>query len=317
MSKINVRNISRLDLNLLLTFNCLMTERSVTRASTMLHVTQGAVSSALRRLREHFADELFIRSASGMIPTRKALELAPHITEALSAISRILSVDPEFSPEESNCLFNIGLSDDIESYLAPILINKINEQGFNISLSFRQSNSSLWKTTLEDQDIDMVICSEPRDMSSSYSSRVLLSSSYSYLMRQRAGALQHPLSVQDYFSANHVRVSYDGQRGFMDDLFESAGHKRNVVASFTHFSGALSTLMNTQAIATIPSFAAQTYAQMMDLCMGPVPVPVPSFRSFMVWDTARHTKPHHLWLRSFIAEAVQGLAGNDQPSQRP
>lgn len=310
MSKINVRNISRLDLNLLLTFNCLMTERSVTRASSMLYVTQGAVSSALRRLREHFADELFIRSASGMIPTRKALELAPHITEALSAISRILSIDPEFSPQESNYIFNIGLSDDIESYLAPILINKINSEGFNISLSFRQSNSSLWKSTLEDPDMDLVICSEPKDMSSSYSSLVLLSSSYSYLMSARDCTRQHPLSLHDYFSANHVRVSYDGQRGFMDDLFESAGHKRHVVASFTHFSGALSTLMNTQAIATIPTFAAQTYANMMDLSMGPVPVPVPSFRSFMVWDTARHTKPHHLWLRNFVAEALQGLAGN-------
>ncbi|MGY2253866.1 LysR family transcriptional regulator [Pseudomonas reactans] len=311
MSKINVRNISRLDLNLLLTFNCLMTERSVTRASTMLHVTQGAVSSALRRLREHFADELFIRSASGMIPTRRALELAPHITEALSAISRIVSIDPEFSPTASSYLFNIGLSDDIESYLAPILVNKINTEGFNISLSFRQSNSSLWKTTLDDSDIDLVICSEPKDMSSSYSCAVLLSSSYSYLMSARECVLEHPLSLQDYFSANHVRVSYDGQRGFMDDLFERAGHKRNVVASFTHFSGALSTLMNTQAIATIPTFAAHTYAQMMDLRMGPVPVPVPSFRSFMVWDTAKHTKPHHLWLRNFVAEALRSLAQNN------
>ena len=96
MSRISVRNISRIDLNLLLTFHCLMTERSATRASAMLHVTQGAVSSALRRLREHFGDELFIRTASGMQPTRRAMELAPKIAEALTSISGVLGAELHF-----------------------------------------------------------------------------------------------------------------------------------------------------------------------------------------------------------------------------
>jgi LysR family transcriptional activator of mexEF-oprN operon len=311
MTKINVRNISRLDLNLLVTFHCLMTERSATRAATMLHVTQGAVSSALRRLREHFGDELFIRSASGMVPTRKALELAPHITEALSSISRILSVEPEFLPLESNYIFNIGMSDDIESYFSPILVKKISDEGFNISFAFHQSNSSLWKESLQDPDMDLVICSEPKDLSSSYSASVLFSSSYSCLFRKRDCLLSNPISLADYFAANHVRVSYDGRRGFMDDLFEVAGHKRNVVASFTHFAGALSTLVNADVIATIPAFAAETYANMMDLYAGPVPVPVPSFRCFMVWDTVKQNKPHHAWLRQFVAEATRGLPLKD------
>ncbi|WP_420892941.1 LysR family transcriptional regulator, partial [Pseudomonas paraeruginosa] len=71
--------------------HCLMSERSATRAAVVLHVTQGAVSAALRRLREHFGDELFIRSASGMQPTRKAMELAPRIAEALTSISGVLA----------------------------------------------------------------------------------------------------------------------------------------------------------------------------------------------------------------------------------
>ncbi|KPG95959.1 transcriptional regulator [Pseudomonas sp. RIT-PI-q] len=307
MTKISVRNISRLDLNLLVTFHCLMNERSATRASAILHVTQGAVSSALRRLRDHFEDELFIRSSSGMVPTRRALEIAPHVTEALSSISSILSLEPEFSPLESNYIFNIGLSDDIESYIAPILVKKISTDNLNISFAFHQSNSCLWKKSLEDKNMDLVICSEPKDISSSYSTSVLFSSSYACLYRNRDSPFSQVLTLDEYFCAKHVRVSFDGRRGFMDDLFEAVGHKRHVVASFTHFTGALSTLMNVDVIATIPAFAATTYAQMMDLNTAPVPVPVPSFRCFMVWDIAKHSKPHHLWLRHFVAEAVRGF----------
>ncbi|ANC01874.1 transcriptional regulator [Pseudomonas putida] len=305
MSRINVRNISRIDLNLLLTFHCLMTERSATRASAMLHVTQGAVSSALRRLREHFGDELFIRTASGMQPTRKAMELAPKITEALTSISGLLGTEPDFSPHDSSYVFNIGLSDDIEACLAPRIVNAAAAEGLGVTFAFHQSNSSLWKQSLQDPDMDLVICAEPKDFNTSYSSQVLFSSSYACLYRPRNGTANEPIALEDYFAANHVRISYDGRRGFIDDMFEAAGYARHVTASFTHFSGALSTLMNSEVIATIPSFAAESYAAMTDLTVSPVPFPVPSFRCFMVWDIARHNKPHHEWLRQFIGNLAQ------------
>lgn len=88
-------------------------------------------------------------------------------------------------------------------------------------------------------------------------------------------------------------------------MFEAAGHARHVTASFTHFSGALTTLMNSAVIATLPSFAARSYAAMTDLSISPVPFPVPSFGCFRVRNIARHNKPHHQWLRQFIGELAQ------------
>gem|GEM_PF-4234615 len=44
---------------------------------------------------------------------------------------------------------------------------------------------------------------------------------------------------------------------------------------------------------------------MIGLKVSPVPLPVPSYRCFMVWDNARHTDAHHLWLRHFIGEVIQ------------
>ena len=152
--------------------------------------------------------------------------------------------------------------------------------------------------------MDLVICCEPKDFNTRFSSQVLFSSSYSCLFRPRPDAADS-LSIDDYFNADHVRISYDGRRGFIDDIFESAGYARKVIASFSHFSGALSTLASSGAIATLPTFAATAYATMIGLKVSPVPLPVPSYRCFMVWDNARHTDAHHLWLRHFIGEVIQ------------
>jgi DNA-binding transcriptional LysR family regulator len=63
-----------------------MTERSVTRAGQRVGLRQPAVSNALGRLRQLFGDELFIKTASGMLPTARAEALAMPIRAALETI---------------------------------------------------------------------------------------------------------------------------------------------------------------------------------------------------------------------------------------
>jgi len=304
---IRISNISRVDLNLLIIFQCLMTERSVTRTAAVLHVTQGAVSSSLKRLREQFHDELFLRTGTGMVPTPRALEIAPKVMEALTAVSAIVDRQPQFSAESSSRVFNIALSDDIESYLSPRLVNEAKARGLSVSFAFHQTNSSLWKNALADPAIDMVLCSEPKEVTSHYSSQVLFSSSYSCLYDGPRLNLQSPISRDEYLRHEHVRVSFDGRRGFVDDLLESEGIPRRVAASFTHFSGALATLVNSDVIATLPTFAALSYARIARLTVSPVPIFVPAFRVFMVWDVEHNDDPHNRWLRNFIIDTTQEL----------
>ena len=307
MPSINVANISRLDLNLLVTFQCLMGERSVTRTAAILHVTQGAVSAALKRLRDQFGDELFVRTGTGMAPTRRALELAPKITEALGAISSILSKPNEFAAESTRRVFNIALSDDIEACISPMLVNESQSRGLAVSFAFHQTNSQLWKAALDDKDIDFVLCAEPKEMSSKYASQILFSSSYSCLYDGHRLNVQSPITREEYLSHDHVRISFDGRRGFVDDLLENEGIARKVAASFTHFSGALAALVYGDTIATIPTFAAHAYARIARLTVSPVPIAVPAFRVFMVWRAAQNESAEQLWLRNFVIETTREL----------
>src|ERR1700751_2917777 len=80
-----------LDLNLLRVFDVLLEERSVTRAGARLGLSQSAVSHALNRLRHAFGDELFQRTAQGMTPTQRALEIGPRVHAALTQLQAAVS----------------------------------------------------------------------------------------------------------------------------------------------------------------------------------------------------------------------------------
>lgn len=302
---INPANFAKLDLNLLVVFHCLMIERSVTRAAAVLHLTQGAVSSSLKRLRDEFDDELFQRTGAGMVPTRRALELAPKVSEALTTISHLISTQSGFAAEGSTRIFNIALSDDLETYLSPRLINRLNEQDLSISLSFHQTNSLLWKQSLANEHIDVAICSEPRELSAQYASQVLFSSSYSCLYDGPRLGLNSPLTKEEYLNRDHLRVSYDGRRGFVDDLFEREGAIRKVSASFTHFAGLLGALTHCDGIATLPTFAAHSLARIARLTVSPVPLLSPAFRVFMIWKIDRNNDEQNYWLRTLLIDIAR------------
>ena len=62
-------DLRRFDLNLLVVFEVLMAELSVTRAAERLGRTQSAVSHSLARLRQQLGDPLLLKGARRMEPT--------------------------------------------------------------------------------------------------------------------------------------------------------------------------------------------------------------------------------------------------------
>jgi DNA-binding transcriptional LysR family regulator len=76
-------NWGAFDLNLLIVFDAVMQERSVTRAGGRIGLSQPAMSHALNRPRYMLKDELFVRTPEGMVPTPRAEVLASPLRNAL------------------------------------------------------------------------------------------------------------------------------------------------------------------------------------------------------------------------------------------
>ena len=121
----NRNDLRRVDLNLLIVFETLMHERSVTRAAEKLFLGQPAISAALSRLRNLFDDPLFVRTGRSMEPSARAVEIFALLSPALDSISTAVSRAAEFDPATSTAVFRIGLSDDVEFALLPMLLKRL------------------------------------------------------------------------------------------------------------------------------------------------------------------------------------------------
>jgi DNA-binding transcriptional LysR family regulator len=78
-------DLRQIDLNLLLAFDAIYAQRSITRAAEVMCLSQPAMSNALRRLRSLSGDPLFTKSHLGMTPTMVAHCLADHVRNALDS----------------------------------------------------------------------------------------------------------------------------------------------------------------------------------------------------------------------------------------
>jgi DNA-binding transcriptional LysR family regulator len=150
-------NIATVDLNLLKVLEALHEESSASRAALRLGVTQSAVSAALRRLREVYGDQLFVRTGRGLAPTLKANQLKPVVSEALNKCRQSLAmVDPAANQYDGRSV-TVGLSDDFEIAYGRRLIEEIARSAPKLRLIFRQTHSQIVARALMERSIDLAI----------------------------------------------------------------------------------------------------------------------------------------------------------------
>jgi DNA-binding transcriptional LysR family regulator len=118
-------NLAAVDLNLLLVFDALMSERHVTRAGQRIGLSQPAVSAALNRLRDLLSDELFVRQGGEMVPTARALALAEPLADALRRVESAFGGTRRFDPATTRRDFKIRGVDYVGYMLIPPLLTTV------------------------------------------------------------------------------------------------------------------------------------------------------------------------------------------------
>lgn len=300
MINIYETNFRKADLNLLVVFAALMREGSVTRAAAELHLSQGAVSAALSRLRKLFDDELFTRTRTGVEPTPRALDLSRQIQPAIGLIHSAVTGSYRFDPTTAQRTFTLGMSDDLEAPLLPdILAATADFPGIRIAV--RQANRNTVSGMLDRGEIDLGVAAAPA-RTAEHRSQDLFTSSYSCLFNAALLSIPTPLSLDDYLRHSHLLISYDGRRGIVDDLLEVRGLTRRAIASTTHFAGAALQLTTLPALATLPSHAADFYAKALGLTVTEPPLAMPEFSVTAIWHGTTSHDPAHIWLRSLVCE---------------
>ncbi|MES2818269.1 MAG: LysR family transcriptional regulator [Pseudomonadota bacterium] len=293
----NRNDLRRVDLNLLIVFETLIHERSVTRAAEKLFLGQPAISAALARLRSLFDDPLFVRTGRSMEPTARAQEIFLLLTPALDSISTAVSKAQAFDPATAQTVFRVGLSDDVEFALLPPLLRRIRAEAPGVVLVVRRANYLLMHGLLASGEISVGV-SYTEELPANAKRKTLRRSQPRLL---RADSVPGPLSLDDYCARPHALVSFAGDLGgFIDDELAKIGKSRKVVLAVPQFNGLGSLLAGTDIIATVPDYAAEVLIAAGGLRAETLPIEAPSFEMSMAWRGAQDNDPAERWLRSRI-----------------
>jgi DNA-binding transcriptional LysR family regulator len=163
----NQRDIRSLDVGMLRTFDALMREKNVSRAAARLFLSQPAVSASLNRLREVFGDPLFTRTAHGVLPTERALALAPQVQKVLADLAALLEAERPFDPARQQRIFRIAGSDHASRMLLPALSRTLIALGSAIRIVWVPPGTWSLAEHLHKGELDLAVIARiqrPRDI---------------------------------------------------------------------------------------------------------------------------------------------------------
>ncbi|MGY1602202.1 LysR family transcriptional regulator [Geodermatophilus sp. SYSU D00815] len=135
-------NLASLDLNLLVSLDALLQQRSVTRAAAQMGLSQPALSASLARLRRHFGDDLLTRVGNEYRLTPLAVQLKQLTRIALSGVERVFTAQPEFDPASSTREFTFLVSDYWVAVLGDTVAELLAEEAPNARLRLAANTPS-------------------------------------------------------------------------------------------------------------------------------------------------------------------------------
>jgi LysR family transcriptional activator of mexEF-oprN operon len=305
MMSIDYINLTRIDLNLLVAFDALLTERSVTKAASRVGLGQSAMSHNLARLRQLFADELLVRSPEGMRPTPKALALADRVRITLSGIQTLVSREEKFEPAKAERTFSIGLPDSVEMLIGPKLLAIGCEEapGVRFRLYSTDERQLLDEIDADNIDIGIGIGTFPGGQVH-HKRRLLATDSYLCMFNAAKVGFKPPISLKNYVRLPHVLTSLrKGERGVVDDALERIGQSRKVALITPRFIGVPFLVAGAPVLTTMHARLARIFAKELNLSLSRVPIDLPEVAISMLWHASYDSDPSHAWLRMAIVRA--------------
>jgi len=290
-----------MDMKLLAVFDEIYKTRSVSRAGENLGLPQTSVSLALARLRRQFDDQLFVRTANGMVPTPRAALLIPQLRQALQLLQSATQQQVRFDPASSSRIFRIAMTDISHLEFLPAMMNKLAKTAPNTQIKVLRITAETGKL-LESGDADLAIGYMP-ELEAGFYQQKLFKDGFACVIRRDHPRVDRKLTENRFKSERHVVLIAPGTGNeIVEHELKRQGMQRKVALSLPTLPGVGNLLANTDLIATVPERVAQTLAKIAHVKILVPPYRFPDFSIKQHWHERYHQDPGNRWLRSTLAE---------------
>ena len=292
------------DLNLLVVFDAVMQDRSVTRAGRRIGLSQPAMSHALNRLRDLLKDELFVRTPTGMRPTPRAEQLAALLRQTLRELQQVLQPET-FVPATADRRFSLAINNYAAVVVAPPLVTAVSSAAPSVQLDLRPSGTLDVIECLDRGDLDLAIGSLD-SFGERFACTQLLEDEFVMVMRRHHPAGRGALSAKVLAGLTHLDPPTGENTDFLDAWLSERGLTRRIALRAPYLS-ARAILSRSDLAATLSRRIAQEFVRTDRLQIHELPVKSPVVRTTMLWHRRLDEHPAHRWLRDRIVAATKNL----------
>jgi DNA-binding transcriptional LysR family regulator len=301
---LNIRNI---DLNLFVVFEALMQERNVTRAAARLGLSQPAVSSALKRLRENLGDALLVRTRGGMRPTPRAEQIFGSVAQLFDQIQSAIQTGVSFTPATTERSFNVMMSDIGEIVYLPRLIHKLQREAPGVRLSVRRLSRPRVQEDLASGAVDLAV--GWIDRTGDLRRDDLFREDFVCIVRPDHPRVRRRLTLKQFMSEWHLGVgrhdldaTAKAEDGTPDAGFAKATQGRKIAMQVPHFLAVPNIIAHTDLLCVVPRQLGQAYADLGQVRIVTLPLAADSFTVSLVWHRRFELDPGSLWLRGVLKQ---------------
>jgi DNA-binding transcriptional LysR family regulator len=298
-------HISRFDLNLLVVFDAIYREASVTRAAEKLNLTQPAISHALGRLRLLLEDPLFERQGRSLVPTAVARGLVDPVRQALRTLDVALTQVGQFDPGMTERRFVIGTRDILESTVLPALMQRICAVAPLVDVSSVRADRRSLESGLAAGAIDVAM-DILLPLSEDIRRRRVEFDRLIVVARRNHPEIAPGLDLATYLRLGHILVSSRRQGGGIEDLeLAQLGLQRRVRLRCQHYFAACRVASQTDLIVTMPErYASIISGSGIDTQILPMPIEARPLELYLYWHSSAEEDPANRWLRSQLLETL-------------
>jgi DNA-binding transcriptional LysR family regulator len=293
--------LAQIDLNLLVTFETLFEERSVTTAAQRLYLGQPAMSAALGRLRTLFGDELFIRVGREMQPTSKAIEIAPGIADALARIRQTIQSSQEFEPASDRRDLAIASADYMSFLVMPKLIAYCHQFAPNLNFRTIEFDKDNIGDLLEKGVVDLALGVFPNPPRQTICVPLFQEHFVGIARKNHPAMIQKPISLKVFINLSHVLVTIRrDMTGEIDRALAVHNLQRRVALTVPHVLILPSIIGSTDLVTAVPSRMANYFSRLDEIEFFKLPIDLQPWNVSMLWSKLTDKDDAICWLRQTI-----------------
>jgi DNA-binding transcriptional LysR family regulator len=319
---IDMPNIAKLDLNLLVVLEAIYSEGGVSRAGEKLNLTQPAISHALARLRLVFDDPLFRREGRALVPTPLTRGLIAPLRRSLRELGLLLNEAGRFDPGRSEARFTVAMRDPVELLVLPAAMARIARAAPHVDLRSVQVARRNIETGLASGMLDLAM-DVPLPLPERIHRERVAADRLVVVARRGHPALRRGLDLEAYLAQEHVMVTSRRKGpGFEDLALAERGLQRRVRLRCRNYVAAFRLVSETDLLLTMPERYAGVLNRAFANRVLPLPVETPTLDLYFYWHEAAASDPANLWLRGVLRDAFQAskrdsASGSGQASRLP